>query len=230
MSTIAIHTTTISEENAVQIALGGSFFARARVAVGALRALLRDPTDTQQAVIFSIACNAARLPHVMAKFLDDDGLELFERQASLDSSAIDHAELRALPEDTLGYAYAHFLADNDLDVDFFQAPPGMPRVATYLAKRMRQSHDVWHAVTGLNTAIPSEIELLAFSYGQTQMPSFILLAASGAVRYAFTYPGIFRAAYRGYVRGKNAAFLGNVHWEKMWRRPLAEVREELGVH
>jgi ubiquinone biosynthesis protein COQ4 len=219
-----------AEAQAVHAALEGRRWDRFVIAVRALRNLLRDPEDTRQVFLIQIAFNAPHLPGVLARFLMEEGGEaLLRDRASIDSTSVDYDALRALPADTLGGAYVRFLDDNGLDPDLFQAPPGMPEVPAYVAKRMRQSHDIWHVVTGCQTDIPGEIELLGFSHAQTGMPGLRMLARVGALRFSLRHRGVWRALRRGRRRGAAARSLMTVRWESMWEVPLSEVRTSLGI-
>lgn len=218
------------EAEAVRLALEGRWLPRARLALTALHRLRQNPDDTRQVFTLSIAVSAPHLPVLLARFLSNDtGLELLTRRAAIDSQSVDYAALRALPADTLGGAYARFMADNNLDPDLFQAPPGLPPAVAYVMQRMRQTHDIWHVVTSNQTDIPGELSVLAFSWGQTGAPSMRLLATLGALRYAFQHPSIFKRVWQAYHLGKRAEFLGNVAWENMWELPLSEVRARLGI-
>lgn len=219
------------EAEAVRLALEGRTVPRLRLAFRALRRLMKDPNDTRQVFTLSIAVSARNLPQMLATFLSDDsGVELLTKRASIDSRHVDYAALRALPDGTLGREYARFIDDNGLDPDLFQAPPGMPAGIAYIVQRMRQTHDLWHVVTGYDTDIPGELSLLAFTYAQTQAPSMRLLATVGTVHYAVRHGQLaFGRVARGYQRGKTAQFMGNVIWEDMWELPLSEVRARLGV-
>lgn len=216
------------EAEAVEIAMRGSRWQRLKVALPAIRALLRDTEDTQQVFLLSVALNADHIPRILARFLaDDDGLELMREQPAIDSRDVDFDALRALPADTLGGAYVRFLDEHGLDPDLFRAPPGMPRAVAYLSQRFRQSHDLWHVLTGYRTDVPGELSVLAFSWAQTGMPAVRLIVLAGALRHG--NPRIWREIVRAYRRGQRARFLGNQRWEAMWERPLAEVRADLNL-
>jgi ubiquinone biosynthesis protein COQ4 len=230
MNTTTISDATQDEALAARALLEGDTVARMRIAHGALRRLFADHNDTHQVLVLSLAVNAGRMPELMARFLANDvGAELYASRATIDTTAVDYAALRALPADTLGGAYVRFLDDNGLDPDLFQAPPGLPEVPAYIAKRMRQSHDIWHVVTGCSPDVPGELELLAFSYAQTHLPAFALLATAGSLRFGLRHPGVWRRVLRGYQNGKKASFMGPVAWERMWTMTLEQVRAALGV-
>lgn len=234
IATSAVHlpaiTPTSTEAHAALVALHGSFLQRMRVVLAAGRRLLADPDQTREVFVLAIALNAKKLPELLARFVGDDrGLELLLQDANIDGKSVDFSALRALGAHTLGGAYARFLDDNGLDPDLFQAPPGLPRAAAYLAKRLRQSHDLWHVLTGHAPDVAGEVALQAFTFAQTRMPSAALIAIAGVLRWSIVRPSLVLEAWRAYRRGARAAFLAPVRWEQHWERPLVEVRRELGL-
>ena len=214
----------------MKAATEGNRWARLKLAAGALHALLKDPNDTRQVFILSIAVNGPHVPQILSLFLSNEsGCELFRRGAAIDKTSVDYDALRALPADTLGGAYARFLDDNGLDPDLFQAPPGVPPAQAYVAQRMRQTHDLWHVLTGYSTEVRDEIAIIAFTYGQTGTPSMRLLAFLGALRYSLQEENVIGHVWRAYRRGKETPFMGNAIWEDMWHLPLGEVRQRVGL-
>lgn len=221
---------TADEAAAARIALSGSALERARTATSAMRALLRNPDDTRQALVLSLALNRRAFPGFMARFLaTEEGLALLTERPSIDTAHVDYGRLRALPAGTLGREYARYLDDNNLDPDLFHAPPGLPPALAYISQRLRQSHDVWHVLTGYQPDVPGEVALQAFTYAQTSAPASGLIAVAGALRWSRRSRGLVRETIRGYRRGKRAQFLGSVRWERHWERPLADVRRDLGI-
>ncbi|HHH11021.1 MAG TPA: hypothetical protein ENK23_02985 [Sorangium sp.] len=218
------------EAAAAQAAATGGWWARTRIGASALRKLLADPEDTHQVFVMSMAINAGALPRMLERFLrDDSGLQLLQRRAAITSQHIDFGALGALPANTLGGAYARFLRRNNLNPDLFQPPPTLPPAAAYLVQRLRQTHDLWHVLTGYDTDIGGELSILGFTYAQTGAPSIGLIAALGAMRYSLDMPNIIPRVYRAYRRGQAAQYLGNVPWESMWSLPLTQVKQQLGV-
>ncbi|MBW2460613.1 MAG: hypothetical protein JRH11_03120 [Deltaproteobacteria bacterium] len=220
------------EAHAAQVALEGGAIARARVTANALGKLLSDPNDTSQAFLVGLASNAHRFPRFLARFVaSEDGARLLREQPCIDSEHIDYDALRELPATTLGGAYARFLDDQGLDPDIFQAPPGIPSMIAYISKRVRQSHDLWHVLTGYDTDVRSELALQAFTWRVTGMPSSAMIAFGGAMRFGLSpgHRGVVREVLEGARRGERAAFLPVVVWEDHFERPLAVVREELGI-
>ena len=181
-----------TEIDAARIAIEGRPHERARLAVRSLRHLLRDPDDTVQVLLFGLAVNAGRLPQLLTRIaMADGGIELLRERPTLDSHTVDLARLRTLPPTTLGGAYVRHLDDHHLDPDLFQPPPGLPEVPRFVAQRLRQTHDVWHVLTGYAPDVEGELALQGFTFAQIGMPSSLLIATLGTLAKA---PRAWRAS------------------------------------
>jgi ubiquinone biosynthesis protein COQ4 len=205
--------------------------ARARRALRSLGRILEDPTRTDEVLEFSATVNAGSGRARVERFFAEPGAAaLYAERRAITARTVDLAALAALPEGTLGHAYARFLADRGLTPDVFEAPIGVSdeRVG-YVAQRFRQTHDLWHVVTGLDTDAASEIVLQAFTYGQTGAPSTGILATLGTLRAATLGQRLGRAVVAAFRAGRRARYLGAFAWEDHWATPLAEVRARLGV-
>ncbi|MFK7986063.1 MAG: Coq4 family protein [Sandaracinaceae bacterium] len=218
------------EAAAIRIALTGRTRDRARVAARAIAALHRDPNQTEHVFSLGIALNAGQLPRVLSEMaVDPMGSKLLREQPAIDRDHVDFAFLRTLPAHTLGGAYVRMVDELGLDPDMFQPPPGLPEIPAYVTQRIRQTHDLWHLLTGYGTDVAGEVVLQAFTYGQLRVPSSIVIALVGGVRIVPRAPGIVRAAFDGYRRGRQARFLAAVRFEDMWERDLDEVRTSLQI-
>jgi ubiquinone biosynthesis protein Coq4 len=94
---------------------------------------------------------------------------------------------------------------------------------------MRQTHDLWHVVTGCETDPAGEIALQAFLYAQTRAPGSAILAAAGMLRILRTSPAIVRDVVALYRAGARARSLPSFAWEDHWDKPLSEVRAMLDL-
>lgn len=216
------------EADAVHAILHGSNMDRARVALGALARLVRDPNDTAQIFVLAVALDRDHVPAALTRFLcEPGGLDLMRDMPVLDSSTLDFGALSRCAVGTLGHAYAKHVLDGALDPDIFQAPPGLPTAIAYFAQRFRQSHDIWHVLTGYAPDVRGEILLQAFTHGQLGTPAPRLAAVVGCMQWLRSYPSLPRAAYAAYRRGKEARFLLSMRWEDHWEEPLEALRIRL---
>lgn len=198
----------------------------------ALARIVANPEQTEQVLVFLSLINAGSTYHHLDRFFGDPrGQALFEQQAKIDSRTVDLAALAALPEGTLGHAYAAFLTSHGLTPEIFdEAPEGIsdPRLA-YVIQRMRQTHDLWHVVTGCETDPLGEIALQAFTYAQVRAPGNAILALIGTIKAVRVKPGIVRDVVALYRLGMRASRLPTFRWEDHWATPLPEVRTLLGL-
>lgn len=204
---------------------------RWRRALRALARVVANPDETDQVLEFLTMINGTPKVERLARFFDDPrGAKLYAEARAIDSR-LDLDALAALPADTLGHAYATFLRSHGLTPDIFDgSPPGIsdPRVA-YVIQRMRQTHDLWHVVTGHETDPFGEVALQAFTYAQIRAPGSLVLAAVGTLRGTRHRPTLVREVVAAYRAGTRAAAMPPFPWEDHWATPLAEVRALLGI-
>ncbi len=98
----------------------------------------------------------------------------------------------------------------------------------YLHQRMRDTHDLWHAVTGYKGDVLGEAALLGFTLAQSWNVGIALIVGIGLAKTAGA-PEARRLILEGYRRGKAAAWFPAVEWERLLARPVSEVRAQLDV-
>lgn len=140
--------------------------------------------------------------------------------------------LLALPEGTLGHAYATIITENSYDPEFYDAIP-TDDDAGYVGMRMRQTHDLWHTVTGIGTDYFGEVALQACMVAQLHLGLSALQLAVTLLRTVLRSPGdlaqIMAHLVQGYLIGRQARPLLAAKFEAGWERPLAAWRAELGI-
>lgn len=149
---------------------------------------------------------------------------------------VDLEALRAMPEGSLGRAFADWLAAQGFapgDLMKYDHAHNEPdsEVARYRV-HLQSTHDLWHVLTGFATDVDGEIGLQAFYLAQINSPlSLVLLSAStlGVLRKRLDATSHMDAITRGWRMGKAARPLFGVDWASMWTTPLAEVRERFGL-
>jgi ubiquinone biosynthesis protein Coq4 len=182
-------------------------------------------------VFLQLANSGALRRRAATFFADPRGARLYAEQRKIDSRTVDLEKLMALPEGTLGHAYAVFLRSHGLTPEVFDdAPEGVsdPRLS-YVIQRTRQTHDLWHVVTGCETDPAGEVALQAFTCAQVRAPGNAILAIAGALKGARQKPGILRDVVTLFRTGARANPLPVFSWEDHWATPLTEVRAMLGL-
>jgi ubiquinone biosynthesis protein COQ4 len=208
---------------------------RPLVALRALAALAADPDDLPK-VFTIIESLPGRSPEWMLARLraTGEGRHLLATKPDLGARLADRAALHALPAGTLGRAYAE-LMDHEgitpqgiIDASIAGREVSVERSADhrYLADRMRDTHDLWHVVTGYGMDLLGEASLLCFIYTQTKSPGIAVVALLGALK---AHGAERRVMLEGYRRGRRAEWLPAIAWESLLDRPLADVRALLRV-
>jgi ubiquinone biosynthesis protein Coq4 len=218
------------EAEAMHFAMTGTRSDRIQMAIRAGLSLALNPNDTQQVFYLATAVDRRALPRLAERLeADPGGRELLRDRATIDTAHVDFAVLRALPADTLGGAYVRALDAHGLSPDIFQPPLGLPENLAYTEQRVRQTHDVWHVLTGMSTDVPGEVGLQAFIYAKLQQNFSKFIIWFGLAFYGLRYPRMWRFVKNGKRAGEQSAFLLGVRWEDWWSTPLAEVRTKFNV-
>lgn len=201
----------------------------------ALRALSRvmaNPDETDQVLMFSNYANAGTMGARIERFFTDPrGAQLYAEHRAIDSNTVDLERLATLPVGTLGQAYATFLRSRGFTPDVFEGPPpdvSDPRTS-YLIQRVRQTHDLWHVVTGHDTNPAGEVALQAFTFAQLRAPSTFILSTVGTLRGLREQPSLLRDVLAAFLTGRRAGSLITFPWEDHWATPLSDVRAMLGL-
>jgi len=213
-----------------------SAFERLRTIARATRATLANPEDTSQVFRIAEALTFGSPERMLRRFRTDaDGLRLLTERDDLLGFLHDRARLEAMPEGSLAHAYLAFLDSEGITADGLVAASMdgtdqryyEPDDLGWFRTRMRDSHDLWHTVTGYKGDLLGEAALLAFTFAQTGHPGIGFLASLGVI----VNPSRDgrRMVMDGYRRGKRAAWLPARDWIALLPRPIDEVRRELGI-
>jgi ubiquinone biosynthesis protein COQ4 len=145
--------------------------------------------------------------------------------------SIDLNALHQLPSDTLGYHYADYMLRHQLQ--HLVTSPATTE-AEFIDNHMRETHDIWHVVTGSSIDMHGEIQLQAFCVAQLQVSRFWMALMTKNLLKASIYnieaaDGYLTALTTGWMMGKAAQPLFGVDWLSMWELPLDRVRASLDI-
>jgi ubiquinone biosynthesis protein COQ4 len=210
------------------------------IAAMALARLIRNPDETEQAFRIVRALDAGQADRLVERFAaSEGGARLLAERPSLLAVLADRDALAAMPEGSLGRAYLAFCeregitAGGLVEASELEDPEEVDPDLRYVADRLRDSHDLWHVLTGYRTDLLGEISVLAFTAAQVGSRGSALLAATGYVRSYRFGPELGRRGRalvrEAYARGRRAAWLPEVIFEELLARPLEEVRLDLGL-
>jgi len=210
------------------------------VAATALYRLRANPQDSGQ---FTLALEALEGNSELRLYRrlrnDPDGQRVLSRQPAILAALSDRERLRALPPDSLG---SHYLAWTERQgttaaelaqvVEAGRAGAGRdPRRGDphFVETWMRDTHDLYHVVTGYDTDVLGEMCVAAFVAAQTHNSGLwaSLLVGFGVI--GRKQPRSVPLALRAMAVGRRAAFLPAQDWVALLPEPLREVRQRLRV-
>ncbi|MEH2324912.1 MAG: Coq4 family protein [Nostoc sp.] len=140
--------------------------------------------------------------------------------------------LLKLPEDSLGFTYASNLRASKFEQEFYPKVEVQDDVS-YLNMRVRQTHDIWHAVTGYGYDVDAGIKLAGFQVAQLHSSSMVVFLAAlflNTIKMNRDFNQIVRLIQEGYDLGYQAKPFLAQKWEEAWEKSLADWRLELNVN
>lgn len=210
-----------------------------RRAFRAIGILIRDSERTDQVFEILDALEGPTNERGYREFASHpDGRQLLDERPDLLATLSDHASLASLPEGSFGRAYLAFMQEAGLSaqglVDAELDREGASQVALdpdrrWLSDRGRDSHDLWHVLTGYGRDEAGESSLLAFtfasypSWGVALIVFFAMLIGPKTLRLHWE-----RYLVQAWRRGR-AAKLDFARYEEWLPEPLEEVRRRAGI-
>ncbi|KAK0350233.1 hypothetical protein LTR94_029856, partial [Friedmanniomyces endolithicus] len=146
-----------------------------RTAFDAVRRLMADADDTTQVFRIMRALNVGNAPQNYARLIaTEKGGRIAYDRIELAQRFSDPAFVASFAPGTVGAAYRHFLestgysADGLVEVSKLEGDPeGFDHPYTWMGRRIRDTHDIWHVLTGYQADEPmGEAALVAFSFAQ----------------------------------------------------------------
>src|ERR1700751_885294 len=189
-------------------------------ALRAVRKLMRNREDTQQVFLLIEALRGKTTLRQFARFRQTEtGQAVLGENRRLLDRLNDRASLAALPIGSLGRGYYDFMAAENLsaeglvDMSKIERPPA-PDDVTLFRERNREMHDLLHVVTGYGRDPLGEACPAAFSFAQTRLKGFAVIALHAARRIGRAHPGqpVWRAVFEGYRHGRGAGWLAGGGW------------------
>ena len=207
-------------------------------AIRAIRRLRRDREDTRQVFLLMDALRGKTSLRQFARFRQTEtGRTVLAERRQLFDRLSDREALAALPAGTLGRTYDEFMAAENLSAEglveasqFRETLPAGEEL-TLFRERSREMHDLLHVVSGYGRDPLGEASLTAFSFAQTGLKGFAVIATVAARRIARRLPGqpVRLAVFEGYRRGRRAEWLYAADWENLLTEPVEAIRAQYHV-
>lgn len=144
---------------------------------------------------------------------------------------VDLEQLLYYPHNSLGYHYAATMKRAGLQPDFYRKIAVIDDYS-YIALRLRQTHNIWHIVTGFGTDLASEVGLQAFTLAQVRSPLAVAIMTASivyALKSSSPLNPLVQRMQQGWQMGENAHPFFAQKWEEAWEKPLSEWRLDLKV-
>ncbi|KAI5246591.1 Coq4-domain-containing protein [Aureobasidium subglaciale] len=159
------------------------------------------------------------------------GRRILRDRPRISSKTMSLEHLRTLPDNSVGRVYAQWLdregvtPDTRDQVRYIDDPE-----EAYVMQRYRESHDFYHALTGLPVFAEGEIALKAFEFTNTLLP-MTALSMAAVVKLKPAARRRFWSTYLPWAvkNGLRAEDVINIYWEEVLEKDCGQLRQELGI-
>lgn len=205
------------------------------------RKLIDDKEDTEQVFHIIEALRDNRFARSAEHFYQSPtGQRMLEQNEYLPRLLDDHDRLRKLPANSVGQAYVRFMEKEGLTAqglvdEFDKFRSGQPRYDDMLERysnRLRDTHDLFHVLTGYGRDALGEQCVLAFSYSLNPSWGVLFIAWAGArelKKQVTTGAPIYAAVREAQRIGRAAINIAHEDIEALLALPLAEARKKLNI-
>jgi ubiquinone biosynthesis protein COQ4 len=169
------------------------------------------------------------------------GLRLLAERPRRDLNALlaDREQLQAMPADSFAAAYLEYMGGAGMGTsDYFLAAANLEEKAArfgwtkdqcWFVRRMANSHDLFHVVSGYDRTILGEVGVDAFTAGQIPLVPLKLLLAYLFLLKPSEPLGWTQFVWRSYQHGRRTPSLACVDYEDLLGQPLSQVRHAIGM-
>ena len=196
----------------------------------------QDPTDFRSAVLTFFGFGGRDDGTIIERMrAHPEGRKILSERTPLPPGILRPELLEDLPPGTLGREYFEHCRENQLDPLLISTESA--RVADeypatdehrFVYNRYRDSHDLWHVLTGYGTDMAGEAGIIAWTYAQLRNRGFLLIFLLNALMCTRRgRPDVFVTTWRAFRHGKDSPLLLAVDWSRFLDRPIDAVRHEL---
>ncbi|MBV7267186.1 Coq4 family protein [Erythrobacter ani] len=209
-------------------------------AVKNFRLLMKDKEDTSLVFkIYESLPSRNFMPRVRDLALSERGERLRRTEPSLPEILDDHAALRKTPKGSLAHAYCDFMETEGLSAAGLVAEadklgrPKYPDLVQWFADRSRDTHDLFHVLTGYGRDALGEQCVLLFTHGQSPTQGHLLIGFAGAANIKMQVKGsqapVMGAVMQAKTTGKGASRLIEQPIRELLKLQIDEVRQALNI-
>jgi len=206
-----------------------------------MRKLVQDKENTEQFFHMMEALNGAALINRFDDFMrSPEGQARFEMRRYLPPVLDDHSWIKDLPEDSLGQAYIRFMREEELTAQglveesdkFRENANAYEDDFDWYTKRLRDTHDMFHILTGYGRDPLGEACLLGFTHPQHKARGFLIvgvLATLEVKKRVKNAVNVWPCFKEGRRNGKLAKVIAEHDIIELMHLPIESARERLGI-
>ncbi|MDJ0977497.1 MAG: Coq4 family protein [Erythrobacter sp.] len=204
------------------------------------RLLMKDKEDTSLVFkIYESLPSSGFMPRVEKLALSERGAMLRATEPNLPEILDDHDALRRTPKGSLAHAYCDFMESEGLTAAGLVAEAeslGRAKyddVVQWFAERSRDTHDLFHVLTGYGRDALGEQCVLLFTHGQSPTHGHLLIGYAGSVNIKLQVKGskapVMAAVNEAKRTGRGAPPLIEQPIRELLRQPVEDVRAALNI-
>lgn len=203
--------------------------------------LVEDKEDTEQ-VFHIIEATKGRKGHAQAHAFvrSPEGQRMMSGGVDIPAMLDDHARWADCGPDTVAAHYIAFMKREGLSAAGLVAeshkwapPESLPQDQTqWYFDRLRDTHDLFHVLTGYGRDALGEASLLGFTYQQNHNKGILFIAYAGArqiKKVSGTKAPLFAAIKEGRALGRAAAKIAHQDIAALMREDIGEARKRLNI-
>ena len=199
------------------------------------RFLMKDKEDTSLVFkIYESLPSKDFMPRVEKLAMSERGETLRSTEPSLPEILDDHAALRKTPKGSLAHAYCDFMESEGLTAAGLVAEAESLGRAKYddviqwFAERSRDTHDLFHVLTGYGRDALGEQCVLLFTHGQSPTQGHLLIGYAGSLNIKLQIKGskapVMGAVAQAKRTGRGAPPLLEQPIRELLKQPVDDVR------
>ena len=204
------------------------------------RLLMKDKEDTSLVFkIYESLPSKQFMPRIEQLALSERGDMLRASEPSLPEILDDHAELRRTPKGSLAHAYCDFMETEGLTAAGLVAEAdrlGRKKyddVVQWFSERSRDTHDLFHVLTGYGRDALGEQCVLLFTHGQSPTQGHLLIGYAGSLNIKLQIKGskapVMGAVNQAKRTGRGAPALMEQPIRELLKQPVEDVRRALNI-
>ncbi|MEM6907504.1 MAG: Coq4 family protein [Pseudomonadota bacterium] len=202
--------------------------------------LMKDKEDTSLVFkIYESLPSKDFMPRVEALALSDHGEHLRASEPNLPEILDDHAALRQTPQGSLAHAYCDFMESEGLSAAGLVAEADKlgrrkyDDLVEWFSDRSRDTHDLFHVLTGYGRDALGEQCVLLFTHGQSPTHGHLLIGYAGAANIKMQAKGskapVMGAVQQAKRTGRGAPSMIAQSIRDLLPLPVEEVRAKLNI-